>query len=216
MNLLLLSLFSSQAQAGWDFAPILSPIIEASFYTAQDDFYPSVKFGAVGGVSYKKKDGFPLRGHTRVRYTQNFGSQLKYNGWGIGSFFGPSFGPVSLELGGDYMIDSYTVPGLYDGRFGALAVPARVVFDVLLVRVELAGGPIFILNSMEGDTREGLSADANALGFGDEYFYMVNARVGLGPFAIGGGFRRRVTAYGEDNSVSVQFLFFALGSNPKF
>ena len=139
---------------------------------------------------------------------------MRMSGWGVGSFIGPRLGPLSLEVGGDYMVDSYTIPGRYDGRFSAISLPARVIFDVWLARVEVAGGPIFILDSMEGDTREALSN--NPLGFGDEYFFMANARVGVGPLAVGAGFKRRVTAYGEDNSFGVQLLFLGLGSNPQF
>ncbi|MEC7984157.1 MAG: hypothetical protein VX278_03270 [Myxococcota bacterium] len=216
MNLLLLTVISTQASAGWDTAPFVSPIVQGAFYTAGDDFYPSVKLGVGGGLAYKNKEGFPLLGHTRVYYNQNLGSQMRMSGWGLGSFIGPRFGPISLEIGGDYLVDSYTVPGLYDGRFSSLSVPARVILDVWLARVEVAGGPIFIVDSIEGQTRQGLAADQNLLGMGDEYFFMANARVGVGPLAVGAGFKRRVTAYGEDNSFGVQLLFLSLGSNPQF
>ena len=74
----------------------------------------------------------------------------------VGSFFGPKLGPLDLEFGADYMLDTNVVPGMYDGRFSAVSTPVRLLADVWIMRVELSAGPIFLLNTIEVTIKHGL------------------------------------------------------------
>ena len=204
------------ASAGWDTGLILTPIISANQYQAPDTEYVSARLGGVVGFQYKQEGLAGLHGRTRAVYQQNFGSNLGFEEIKVGTYLGPRLGPIDLEIGADYMFNEYNVPGVYSGSFGAIATPLRVKFDVELVHVEVAAGPIFLTETFSGDTREGTNTP---LGLGDEFFYMGAASIDIKPLvslaSVGISASRRITAYGVDNVIGAEFsiLFFGIGSS---
>ncbi|MEC7986311.1 MAG: hypothetical protein VX278_14190 [Myxococcota bacterium] len=211
MNFLFLSLFASSAMAEWETKPIIKPIISSSVYQAEEDIYVAAKVGGAFGLAYRQDGLAGFHGRTRGVYTQNFGSELGFREFRVGSFFGPKLGPIDLEIGADYMVDTYVVPNLYNGQFSAVSTPVRLLADVWIMRVELSAGPIFLLNTIDGDQRVGVKGANRFWGVGDEFAYSASARVGLGPLALGLGVSQRHTAYGTDNSVGLQFLILNFG-----
>ena len=131
----------------------------------------------------------------------------------MGSYIGPRLGPLDLEIGVDYMYNEFDIPGVYVGTFNAYSVPLRANFDVDLVHMEVAAGPIFILGTDKGETRTGLSK--NPIGIGDEFFYMAAASVDVKLASVGLSVSQRHTAYGVDTTVGahVSFLFLGFGSS---
>jgi hypothetical protein len=214
MNLLFMGLcLSSSAQAGWDGGIILTPILAGSSYEVEEESFLSARLGGVGGVYYRQEGVAGLHGRTRAVYQQNFGSELDFREIKMGTYFGPRLGPVDLEIGVDYMFNDITIPGQYTGSFNAFATPLRLNFDVRLVHVEVSGGPIFLLDTSTGDTREGMSK--NPIGIGDEFFYMAAASIDLKPIAgVGLSASQRHTAYGVDTTIgaNISFLFLGFGS----
>jgi hypothetical protein len=215
MNLLFMGLcLSSSAQAGWDGGIILTPILAGSGYEVEDDRFFAARVGGVGGIYYKQDGVAGLHGRTRAVFQQNFGSSMAFQEIKMGTYFGPRLGPVDLELGLDYMFNDVSIPDQYTGSFNALSVPLRLNFDVRFVHVEVAGGPIFLLDTSTGEQREGMSD--NPFGMGDEFFYMAAASIDFKPLAgIGLSASQRHTAYGVDTTVGahISFLFLGFGSS---
>ena len=215
MNLLIMGLcLSSSAEAGWDGGIILTPILAGSSYQVEDDQFLGARVGGVGGVYYRQEGMAGLHGRTRAVYQQNFGSDVAFTEIKMGTYFGPRLGPVDLEIGFDYMSNDVSIPGQYTGSFNAYATPLRINFDVRLVHVEVAGGPIFLLGTNTGDTREGMTK--NPIGIGDEFFYMAAASIDVKPLAgLGLSASQRHTAYGVDTTIGahISFLFLGFGSS---
>lgn len=212
MNILLFGLVST-AQAGWDGGVILTPILGASQYSVNDADSYSARAGGVAGVSYRQKGMAGLHGRTRAVFQQNFGSDIGFREIKMGSYIGPRLGPLDIEIGVDYMYNEFDIPGVYVGTFNAYSVPLRANFDVDLVHMEVAAGPIFILGTDKGETRTGLSK--NPIGIGDEFFYMAAASVDVKLASVGLSASQRHTAYGVDTTVGahVSFLFLGFGSS---
>ena len=212
MNILMFGL-AATAQAGWDGGVILTPILGASQYSVNDNDFYSARIGGVGGVSYRQKGMAGWHGRTRAVYQQNFGSNIGFREIKMGTYFGPRLGPLDLELGVDYMFNEVDVPGVYSGSFNSYAVPLRANFDVDLLHVEVAAGPIFLLGTGEGEQRVGMSK--NPIGLGDEFFYMAAASVDVKLASVGLSASQRHTAYGVDTTVGahVSFLFLGFGSS---
>lgn len=211
MNVLCMLLgMTSQAQAGWEPNIILTPILAASSYDVEGENYLSARVGGVGGVTYRQDGLAGLHGRTRAVYQQNFGSELGFKEIKLGTYLGPRLGPIDLEIGVDYMYNEYAVPDQYTGTFNAYSVPLRANFDVKVVHVEVAAGPIFLLDTSSGDQRKGLGN--NPIGLGDEFFYMASAGISLEPIAgVGVMASQRHTAYGVDTTVGAHISFFFLG-----
>ena len=213
MNILLFGLMST-AQAGWDGGVILTPILGASQYSVNESDTYSARVGGVAGVSYRQKGAAGLHGRTRAVFQQNFGSDLGFREIKMGTYFGPRLGPLDLELGVDYMYNDFDVPDVYTGSFSAYSIPLRANFDIELVHMEVAAGPIFLLGAdADSDPREGLRK--SPIGVGDEFFYMAAASIDLKLASVGLSASRRHTAYGEDTTFGahVSFLFLGFGSS---
>ena len=193
----------------WRKSPLVQPIITGQVFTAaDDDFYGALKLGGSLGLGYEQDGLAGFQGNTRVQYTHSFGPTMENSHLAVGTFIGPKLGPLTLDVGADYYYDQYYIPNQYEGSFSAMALPIRALFDIKLVRVEVAAGPIFFLADHQG-VRESLTE--NPIGFGDEFFYMVNADVGFSVLSAGAYFSQRKTAYGDDNSVGVKLGILSFG-----
>ena len=212
MNILLFGLVST-AQAEWDGGLILTPIMGASQYSVNDTNSYSARAGLVGGVSYRQKGIAGLHGRTRAVFQQNFGPNIGFREIKMGTYFGPRVGPLDVELGVDYIYNEFDVPGVYSGTFNAFSVPLRANFDINVVHMEVAAGPIFLLGTEEGDIREGLSK--SPLVVGDEFFYMAAGSIDVKVASVGLSASQRHTAYGIDTTVGahISFLFLGFGSS---
>ena len=193
----------------WRKSPMLQPIITGQVFTTDDDFYGALKLGGSLGLKYEQDRMAGMQGNTRVQYTQSFGPTMENSHLAVGTFIGPKLGPLTLDVGADYYYDHYYIPGQYEGSFSAVALPLRALFDIKLVRLEVAAGPIFLLADHAGDARAGLNE--NPIGFGDELFYMINADVGFSVLSAGAYFSQRMTAYGNDNTVGVKLGILSFG-----
>jgi|GEM_PF-5513521 len=213
MSFFVLGLFAGTAQAGWEPGLILTPIIAGTQYQAGDESYLSSRLGGVLGLSYRQDGVTGLHGRTKVVYQENFGSELDFREIKLGSYFGPRLGPLDLEVGVDYMMSRNTVPALFSGEYTALATPIRLNFDVNVVHMEVAAGPIFLMDTISGDTRKGSDT---LIGIGDEFFYMAAASIELKPLAeVGLSASRHHSAYGVDTVIgaNLSILFLGFGSS---
>jgi len=211
MSFLVLGFFTGAAQAGWEPGLILTPIIAGSQYQAEDSRYLSARAGGVLGLSYRQSGAAGFHGRTKVVYQENYGSDLDFREIKLGSYIGPRLGPLDLEVGVDYMMTRNAVPGQFSGEYTAIATPVRLNFDVKVVHMEVAAGPVFLMDTISGDARTGMN-----VGLGDEFFYMGAASIELKPLAsLGLSVSRHHTAYGEDTVVgaNISFLFLGFGSS---
>ena len=203
MNILFLMLFTNQATAQWERDRIAYPIVSAqAFVSSSGNVYTSSILGGVLGMRYHKFDAdIPLHGRTRGIYTRTFFSSVQSSQLTVGSFWGPKLGPVLLEAGGDVMINSDSIPNVYDGQYASMALPIRALIDVKGLYFHTEVAPIFFLADLAGEARR----SANIGGSIDEFYYMINAGIKQRGVKIGVNFQRRTSAYGSYNTIGAQF-----------
>jgi hypothetical protein len=210
-------LLSQLANAGENnkVRPLINPIIGTYSYRVSDNtdnFLDNASFkgfrvGGAVGVKYKSKQKglakvLPnVTGRTRVLYTTTVASDATITDYRIGTFIGPKWGPVKVEIGVDGIRTENQLPeGYAQDPYRAVATPLNAIFDIKLVKVQAMVSPQFFL----GGERDSVDFSQKMLpGFGNEMEYGISGRVGLGPVGIGLSYSTRVTAYGNDTTVGV-------------
>lgn len=195
--------------------PLINPIIGTYSYRVADntdnyfdnESFRGLRVGGAAGVKYKSKQKGLARvlpnatGRTRVLYTTTLASDATITDMRLGTFIGPKWGPVKIEVGGDFIRTDNQLPNGYaQDPYMAVATPLNAIFDIKIVKVQALISPQFFL----GGERESTDYTNKLLpGFGDEMEYGISGRVGLGPIGIGLSYSTRVTAYGNDTTVGV-------------
>ena len=212
-------LLMSLAQAGEDMKvrPLIVPMFGSFSYRVDDQYlsddqqgtYRGMRVGGAAGVKYKTKQkglarALPnVEGRTRVLGTYTLGSEAVITDVHVGTFIGPKWGPLRLEVGADGIWTQNEISVLPDkaqDSYLSFAIPARAVFDIKLAKLELSAAPMYFV----GGDRNKVDWSTKAInGIGHEMQYGISARAGLGPIGIGVSYGFRVTDYGTDGTIGV-------------
>ncbi|MBM76665.1 MAG: hypothetical protein CMK59_14760 [Proteobacteria bacterium] len=212
-------LLMSQANAGEDMKvrPLFVPMFGSFSYRVSDEYsadtsqatYRGMRVGAAAGVKYKSKQkglarALPnLMGKTRVLGTYTLGSEAVITDVHVGTFIGPKFGPLKLEIGADGIWTQTQISGLptkATDPYMSFAIPARAIFDIKVAKLELSAAPMYFL----GGERAKVDWTNQAVkGIGHEMQYGISARAGLGPIGVGLSYGFRVTEYGTDGLIGI-------------
>ena len=199
LSLLIGMLSVSTAEAGvtdWKIRPVVKPIVSATVFDDGDNRQYALKGGGALGVSYKqKKSGLKMKGLTRAQYTQTWAPSVSGSETRVGTFIGPWYRIAGVNLGVDYVVDQYENKYVSLTQQQSVNPTIGAVADIKIASVSVKAGPSYFV----GGTRESVDWNGSDFpGFGDEFFWSAQARVGLGPFGVGAGVTKRYTAYGDE------------------
>jgi hypothetical protein len=196
---------------GWKVRPLIKPMVGTATYRIEGgEAVRGFRVGGQAGVRYTKKQKgakkiLPnLVGRTRVMYTTTLMSDAPITNINAGTFIGPQWGPLKMEVGADVLNTQYTGAG-FGADYTALSTPASIGLKLKIpfvvgASLNLAAAPIFHM----GDGRESVDWEAKDLPFfGDEFFYGAAAGIKVGPVGVGFSYQSRITAYGNDNTIGV-------------
>ena len=180
----------------WKIRPVIKPIFGVTVFDDGSKRQYASKLGGAAGVSYKqKKTGLKFKGMTRAQYVQVFGSGVTGNELRVGTFIGPWYRVAGVNLGVDYVMDQYQSDYVDIAQASSVNPTLGAVVDLRIVNVSAKIGPSYFV----GSGRNSVNWETTDFpGFGDEFFWSANARVGVGPVGLGLGVTKRYTAYGEE------------------
>lgn len=189
----------SVAEAGatdWKIRPAFRPIISGAVFDDGSNRQYAMKLGGSAGVRYKqKKTGLKLIGQSRAQYVQVFGSGVTGNELRVGTFMGPWYRVAGVNLGVDYVLDQYQNATVDIRQASSVNPTLGAVVDLRVITVSAKAGPSYFI----GSGRDSVNWEqSDFAGFGDEFFWSANAKVGVGPVGLGLGVTKRYTAYGEE------------------
>lgn len=200
LSLLIGMLSVSIAEAGvtdWKVRPVVKPILSGTVFDDGDgNRQYALKGGGALGVSYKqKKSGLKMKGLTRAQYTQVWAPKVSGSETRVGTFIGPWYRVAGVNLGVDYVMDEYENKTVLMTQQQSINPTIGAVADVRVASISIVAGPSYFV----GGNRESVNWNTSDFpGFGDEFFWAAQARVGVGPMGIGAGVTKRYTAYGEE------------------
>jgi len=190
----------------WKVRPHVDPTINLhTFSTETNTYYGANVGGSVGARYQQKKNGFRWQGLTRASYVQTWGPNVSGQDIRVGSFMGPWWRVVGLQVGPDVFYNAYDNPGVEIPEVIGLATPASATVDLKVVNLHASVAPSFYLS---GD-REGVNWERQEFpGFGDEFTYTVGAGLDLWVVGFGLSYTRRITSFGDESSVGFGVSFF--------
>ena len=190
----------SVADAGvtdWKIRPHVKPILSATVFDDGSNRQYALRGGGSAGVTYKqKKSGLKLKGLTRAQYTQVWAPKVSGSETRVGTVIGPWYRVAGVNLGVDYVINEYANQYVSLDQAHSVNPTLGAVADIRVASVSVVAGPSYFVGANQ---RESVNWNtASFPGFGDEFFWSAQARVGIGPMGVGAGVTKRYTAYGEE------------------
>ena len=206
--MILLALFSSAfASDGMNYGLLVKPILSTHTFTTNDDVYWGAKYGGALGVKYAQdKRGLKLMGQTRAQYVQTWAPKASGEELRVGSFIGPWWRIVGLQVGADWLQQEYVNPTVTMSKAQGVHPQISGMVDLRLIHLSASAGPIFYVS---GDRQSVNWTTTDKFGgIGDEFAYTIQTGIDLLLMNFGINYQNRHTAYGTEEIFGISVSVF--------
>ena len=179
---------------GWNRDIEVDPDILFGRFGTDDDVYRHMVLGGGVSLNYRQRGMGPkLKGATRAQVHWQLGSGVRGRELRVGSFMGPSIGPISISAGPDVFMSraDYGNSVVLAPTMG-VSLPVILTGDLGLARAYTGVIPSWYL----GGERAGMDGD-NLLGMGDESAFVAGFYLTVVLAHLGIDYRLNQTAYGD-------------------
>ena len=190
----------------WKVRPHVDPTLNLHLFNTEDNLYVGANFGGAVGAKYQqKKKGFRYQGLTRAQYVQTWGPNISGQDIRLGSFIGPWWRIIGVQIGPDVFYNTYNNPGVDIDDVVGVSTRAAAVIDLKVVNVTASITPSFYVS---GD-REGVDWSQQEFpGVGDELMYSIGAGIDLWVIGFGVSYTSNTTSFGNESRVGFGVSIF--------